>query len=98
MQVNLNTPIFQGDFNIYTDEYADGTQALGVVWPDGESEIISTNLGGYGLTPRPGAVWIKDYSEGVGLAKALEEAGVGAIVGRVTFGPFNTTASEFQVF
>ena len=98
MQVTLKTPIFDGDFSTYFAQYADGTPALGLRYSDGEEEIISTNLGGYGLTPRPGAVWIKDYSEGAGLAKALEEAQVGAIVGRATFGPFNTTASEFQVF
>ena len=98
MQVTLKTPAFEGEVSTYFSQYTDGTPALGLRYPDGEEEIISTNLGGYGLIPRPGAVWIKDYSEGVGLAKALEEAGVGAIVGRAIFAWIDGTASEFQVF
>lgn len=63
----------------------------------GGPERLSVNLAGYGLTPRPGHVFIKDWSEGTGVAASLSEAGVIEIVGSETVGPFACTAYEARV-
>lgn len=63
----------------------------------GGPERLSVNLNAYGLTPRPGHVFIKDWSEGAGLAASLAEAGVVEIVGSQDVGPFASTAYEVRV-
>lgn len=68
---------------------------------DGMEDYLATlyvDLSGYGAIPKEGAFWIKDYSEGKGLAAALEKAGVIVPTGRgVMFGPFHTTATEVRL-
>lgn len=57
---------------LYVGRYAtDGTLALGFMNEFDEIEVLSVNLGGYGLTPEPNHVFVKDYSEHEGLTDAL---------------------------
>ncbi|MFD8609493.1 hypothetical protein [Streptomyces sp. NPDC059631] len=63
----------------------------------GTAEPISTSLAGYGLTPEPGNVFIKDWSEHSGLTARLERAGLVKPVRELTVGPFNSPAYEVQV-
>ena len=89
------------DADLRTARYADGSLALiaSATDEDGfpDQETLSINLGVYGLTPPPGCVYVKDYSEHEGLPQALVEAGVGTIENAVTFGPFNASAALFRL-
>jgi hypothetical protein len=81
--------------------YGDSTLALVAEDVDEEGypnvEKFSTNLSAYGHTPDIGCVFIKEDAEHTGLAKALEELGLGTIIGSVQYGPFSTRAHEFQL-
>lgn len=89
------------DADLRTTRYADGSLALiaSATDEDGfpDEETLSINLGVYGLTPPPGCVYVKDYSEHRGLPQALVTAGVGTIEGAVTFGPFGSAAALFRL-
>ncbi|MFI5702654.1 hypothetical protein ACIA78_21735 [Streptomyces xanthochromogenes] len=63
----------------------------------GPAEPISISLQGYGLTPEPGNVFIKDWSEHCGLTARLAKTGLVTHVRTLTIGPFLTTAYEVQV-
>ncbi|MFJ2662641.1 hypothetical protein [Arthrobacter koreensis] len=63
----------------------------------GAPERLSINLEGYGLLPRPGNVFIKDWSEGSGVTESLVDSGLVEIVQTHTVGPFDTTAYEVKV-
>lgn len=63
----------------------------------GAPERLSVNLEGYGLVPRPGNVFIKDWSEGSGVTDSLADSGLVEIVQTHTVGPFDTTAYEVKV-
>ncbi|MFF8902526.1 hypothetical protein ACF082_34215 [Streptomyces lydicus] len=64
---------------------------------EGPAEPISISLQGYGLTPEPGNVFIKDWSEHSGLTARLERAGLVKPVHALNVGPFGSTAYEVQV-
>lgn len=68
-----------------------------VLFDEEGPEVLSVNLEAYGLTPEPGNVFIKDWSEHSGLTKRLEEAGLVKAVHWVTVGPFASTAYEVEV-
>lgn len=76
------------------EKYTDGSLALVAedVDEDGipNHETFSVNLSGYKMYPPEGHVYIKDYSEHEGLAKALADLGLVELVKRVRFGPFGT--------
>jgi hypothetical protein len=79
-------------------EYGDGSLALTFTAPDGEPlATLSVNLGGHGIACPPGHVYVKNYSEGEGMAAALEVAGVATRVEEITFGPYDTTATLMKV-
>lgn len=66
--------------------YADGTTALKIMSMDGsgESEAIATLcLIGYESAPSiaPNQVWLKGYSENIGIPEALEAAGLVKLTG-----------------
>ncbi|MET3172972.1 UNVERIFIED_ORG: hypothetical protein ABIB52_000800 [Arthrobacter sp. UYCu721] len=63
----------------------------------GGPERLSVNLDAYGLTPRPGFVFIKDWSEGAGVAASLAKDGLVEITASHMVGPFSTTAYEVRV-
>lgn len=60
-------------------------------------ERVSTNLLAYSLTPEPGHVFIKDWSEHEGLTAHLVEQGLVKPVHEVTVGPFGSRALEVEV-
>lgn len=63
----------------------------------GLPERLSVNLEAYGLTPRPGHVFIKDWSESTGVTASLVNSGLVEIVDVHRVGPFDTTAYEVKV-
>ena len=63
----------------------------------GGIERLSVNLDAYGLTPHPGHVFIKDWSEGAGVAASLADTGLVEITDSHTVGPFSSTAYEVRV-
>jgi hypothetical protein len=73
--------------SVRRNRYNDGQSAL---LADGD--VLSVNLMDYNLICPKGHVFIKDYSEHVGLADALEEAGVVKKLERIGFGPFDASA------
>lgn len=60
-------------------------------------ERLSVNLEAYGLQPKPGHVFIKDWSEHKGLADSLEASGLVQIAESYAVGPFATVAHEVRV-
>ncbi|TLS44924.1 hypothetical protein FE633_17410 [Streptomyces montanus] len=60
-------------------------------------EPISISLQGYGLTPGPGNVFIKDWSEHSGLTARLAQAGLVTPVHALTGVPYCSTVYEVQV-
>lgn len=91
--IPFTAPAFKTEHaEIIVTAYRDGTPALLLVGKDGEpvepyeQEDLTVNLGGHGLTPPPGCVYIPDYAQHVGVAQALVEAGVASIIEPVTFG------------
>lgn len=65
----------------------DPSRDLLMLITDEGAERLSISLESYGISPAPGNVFIKDYSEHAGLAQRLVEAGLVTIVGCVTAGP-----------
>lgn len=76
--------------------YVDGSAGLALITDEGP-EILSTNLGGYGLVPAEGNVFIKDYSEHSGVTDSLVASGVVEVVRKVEFGRFGTSGYEVKV-
>ena len=79
-----------------TLHHDDARRAL-VLLTDEGPERISVNLEAYGLVAEPGRVFVKDWSEHVGLAERLQQAGLVRIVRSVAVGPFASTAHEVEV-
>lgn len=78
---------------IAANRYLDGSPGLyaTILWNDEGMEYpedtqLSINLAGYGMTPPPGHVFVKDYSEHEGVATALEAAGIVTKVKQVPIG------------
>ena len=68
-----------------------------VLLGDEGPEHISVNLQAYGITPAPGNVFIKDWSEHQGLTAGLVKVGLVRPVRGLTIGPFASAAYEVQV-
>ena len=81
-----------------TLEHLEGQRAL-VLHPDDEpcSEVLSVNLQAYGLIAPTGCVYIKDWSEGEGVADSLEASGLVKKLSDVYVGPFNSRAWLVEV-
>lgn len=87
------------DAQIEVLKYTDGQMALEATAlqhdPDEDdstvSEILTTNLIGYGHVAEPGHAYIKDYDLYVGLPAVLAEAGAVKIISRHSF-PFGRYA------
>ncbi|MGW6605598.1 hypothetical protein [Streptomyces sp. NPDC055036] len=60
-------------------------------------ERISVNLQSFGITPKPGNVFIEDWSKHAGLSARLEQAGFVTLVQMVLVGIFNSVAYEVEV-
>ncbi|MFD9604698.1 hypothetical protein [Streptomyces sp. NPDC059970] len=68
-----------------------------VLETDEGPEYISVNLKSCGITPEPGNVFIKNWSEHAGLTARLEQAGLVQPLHELTAGPFGSTAYEVKV-
>ena len=64
---------------------------------NGGRERLSVNLEAYGLTPKPGHVFIKGWSEGAGVAESLADAGLVELTDKYAVGQFASTAYEARV-
>lgn len=89
------------DGDVRVRRYADDTLAVTIETPDEmgfpDRETLSVNLGAYGMDPGEGHTFVPDYAQHEGLPVAMEEAGLGTVVDRVTFGPFHTEAAVFRL-
>ena len=94
--VTVNFPGLALDGELLPIRYMDGTAGLQLMTDEGP-EIISTNLGAYGLVPDEGNVFIKYYSEHAGVTASLVAAGAVEVVREVTFGNFGTRGFEVKV-
>ena len=74
-----------GTVDVFVTRYIDNSLALAITEEYGQN-VISTNLGGYGMTPGENCVFIKDYSEHEGLTDAIVEAGIATVVRPVAIG------------
>lgn len=91
--VDFSALTISGDVVYYEDQ-----DALVIVDNEtGLPERLSVNLGAYNLTPRPGHVFIKDWSEGAGVASSLEDSGMVEIVAAYSVGPHAARAFEVRV-
>jgi len=93
---------FLNDTGVITQaKYIDGSLAVTFTAPDGEPlATLSVNLADHGIIAPPDCFYVKNYSEGEGLAAALEIAGVAEYVLplRVAeFGQWGTTASLMRM-
>lgn len=91
--VNFSACTVQGEVLYFADQNA-------LVLMDkqtGARERLSVNLESYGLQPRPGHVFIKDWSEGAGVAASLADAGLVVLSEAYVVGPFATIAYEARV-
>ncbi|MER6520022.1 hypothetical protein ABT246_24605 [Streptomyces sp. NPDC001553] len=75
----------------------DENRVLELECAEGPAEPISISLQGYGLTPEPGNVFIKDWSEHAGLTARLARAGLVTPLHALTVEPYRSTAYEVQV-
>lgn len=77
--------------------YLSEQNALMLLDKEGDRARLSVNLEAYGLTPEPGHVFIKDWSEGEGVAESLSESGLVQLTKKYVVGPFATIAYEARV-
>src|SRR5699024_1733248 len=63
----------------------------------GDEEVLSTDLGAYGLVCAPGEAYIKDWSEHSGFTRALAAAGVIEVLDEIAVGPFASRANRVRV-
>lgn len=99
MQVNVKTRFYEGLADVLFAVYATNPEctALTLLIPEtGECLAIPTvNLEDFGMVPKENNVFIKAYSEGVGMYEALRDAGVVKPDAReFTFGPYNAKCFE----
>jgi len=76
--------------------YSDGS--LAVVFSSNEGNTtLSVNLADYDLNAPENHFWVKNYSEGEGMADAIQKAGIGYPSCVTTFGPHKTTATLMKL-
>lgn len=63
----------------------------------GDEEVLSTDLGAYGLVCAPGEAYIKDWSEHSGFTRALTAAGLVEVLDESAVGPFASRAYRVRV-
>jgi len=79
--------------------YRDGTLAMGLFTLNGDDlATVTVNLAAYDLVPAEGAMFIKDYSEGEGVANALRSVGLIVFTGRREYvGPYGVQVIEVRL-
>ncbi|EJV7053165.1 hypothetical protein N7U83_003047 [Listeria monocytogenes] len=65
--------------------------------PDGDSEVLNTDLRAEGYLTFPDEVLIRDWSEHSGLAGALVDAGIAQRTETIKVGPFDSRAYRLQL-
>ncbi|MEO3931387.1 hypothetical protein WMO79_01050 [Micrococcaceae bacterium Sec7.4] len=97
--VGTDASVDFGNLTIHGDVLYLGDQnALVLMDKDhGGRERLSTNLEAYGHTPKPGHVFIKNWSEHRGVTDSLVESGLVEITEALTVGPFASPAYEVRV-
>lgn len=88
--------LYVGSGVVTFGEYGNGETAIDIIDLDeGPFATATVNLEVYGLAPETGNVFIRDYSETVGIWKFLVDIGViGDPIREVSFGPHNAKAQE----
>lgn len=82
----------------YNSTNATGPQLVHLDSEEGDCpQSLHVNLDAYGLIPEPGHVFIKNYSEGIGITEQLVELGLVEKVRQVYFGPFDANAWEVRI-
>lgn len=81
--------------DVYRAAYAmDGSLALEFLTDEG-AEHLTVNLSSHGLIPDLGSVFVKN--QGGPRVQSMVDAGLGTITRTVTYGPFNSTATEIAL-
>ena len=78
-------------------EHDPAQHALEMLFPDGDSEMLTVDLLASGYVAYPGEVFVRDYSEHSGLPAALVAAGVCGEVEKLSVGPFSSSVSRMRV-
>lgn len=78
-------------------EHDPAQNMLEMLFPDGDSEILTVDLLASGYVAFPGEVFVRDYSEHSGLPAALVAAGVCGEVEKLSVGPFSSSVSRMRV-
>ena len=90
---------------IFKGKYGDGSLALQIHGEEGP-EVLSVNLGAYGLVAPEGHIYVRNYSQHEGLVEELERAGIAERVASDTdphrpanpkFGGHNASATLMRV-
>lgn len=80
--------------------YRNGSLAVLFVSTDPDSfssTSLSVNLEDYGVIPVADCFFVKNYSECVGLADAVEVAGIATKINVFEFGPFDASATLMRL-
>ena len=87
MHAHITSKYLDDDGVVRRVQYADGSLALTFTSEGGEPlATLSVNLEEHGLIAPEGFIFVKNYSEGEGLAVGLEAAGIADPRGEVSFG------------
>ncbi|MFA5606106.1 MAG: hypothetical protein WDA07_02775 [Leucobacter sp.] len=78
-------------------EHDPAQNALEMLFPDGDREVLTVDLLASGYVTFPGEVFVRDYSEHTGLPAALVAAGVCDEVEKLSVGPFGSDARRMRV-
>lgn len=78
-------------------EHDANQHALEMLFPEGDSEILTVDLHSSGYVAFPGEVFVRDYSEHSGLPDALAVAGVCELVDTLSIGPFGARVARTRV-
>jgi hypothetical protein len=81
---------------IHKSRYRDGSLRLLFIGNTGTT-TLSINLSDYGLEAPEGCFFTKNYSEGEGMAEAIEKAGIAKPIVDESFGRFGTTATLMKL-
>lgn len=103
IKTTLNLPYLDEGEEVFIEfgKYVDGTPAIEIFSEtEGPVATATVNLSGYNISPAPGHVIIKDYSENEGMVEALIAAGIitergeGFSFGFITNGAFECPIAE----
>lgn len=78
-------------------EHDPAQHALEMLFPDGDSEVLTLDLLASGYVAFPGEVFVRDYSEHCGLPGALIAAGVCELLEELSIGPFGSRVARMRV-